>query len=37
MPVSLVVPENLPGQKRCDEEGEEEEKNIIFLPFSASC
>ena len=26
MLVSIVVPEKLPGQKRCDEEAEEEEE-----------
>ena len=26
MLVSIVVPEKLPGQKRCDEEAEEEEQ-----------
>jgi len=29
--VSIVVPEKLPGQKRCDEEAEEEEEEDKFL------
>ena len=31
MLVSVVVPEKLPGQKRCDEEAEEEEEEHQFL------
>jgi len=31
MLVSIVVPEKLPGQKRCDEEAEEEEEEHEFL------
>ena len=31
MLVSVVVPEKLPGQKRCDEEAEEEEEEHEFL------
>ena len=29
--MSIVVPEKLPGQKRCDEEAEEEEEEDKFL------
>jgi len=29
MLVSIVVPEKLPGQKRCDEEAEEEEHEFL--------
>jgi len=29
MPVSIVVPEKLHGQKRCDEEAEEEEHEFL--------
>ena len=29
--VSVVVPEKLPGQKRCDEEAAEEEEEHEFL------
>ena len=28
MLVSIVVPEKLPGQKRCDEKAEEEEEEV---------
>jgi len=31
MLVSIVVPEKLPGQKRCDKEAEEEEEEHEFL------
>jgi len=31
MLVSIVVPEKLPGQKRCDEEAEKEEEEHQFL------
>jgi len=31
MLVSIVVPEKLPEQKRCDEEAEEEEEEDEFL------
>jgi len=30
MLVSIVVPEKLPGQKRCDEEDEEEEEHEFW-------
>jgi len=33
MLVSIVVPEKLPGQKRCDEEAEEEEEHEFFGVF----
>ena len=29
MLVSIVVPEKLPGEKRCDEEAEEEEEEEV--------
>jgi len=37
MPVSVVLPEKLPGQKRCDEEdAEEDEEEHDFWAFSIS-
>jgi len=33
MLVSVVVPEKLPGQKRCDEEAEEEEEHEFLDVF----
>ena len=33
MLVSIVVPEKLPGQKRCDEEAEEEEEEEEEVEF----
>jgi len=36
MLVSVVVPEKLPGQKRCDEEAEEEHEFLGVLAFFKS-